>query len=131
MPMSNSDTAVSAQLFDARSKEFSKIEKVEAPAGKLPKACGELAKRLVGSLTRGGLVVAELTAPELPFESKNVPMVEQPASRSKTGRITKQWWFWPTTIAVVLGAGVATYLLMNRKTPNYNVLDVPNPLTPP
>jgi hypothetical protein len=126
--MSNSEATLTAQLFDGRSKEFSKIERVDVPMGKIKKGSETLAKQLLGNLATGGLVLAEVTAPVVSLENEKVPYVETPTrAHKKTKSVFERWWFW-TAVGVVLAGGAGAAFLLARKNPNFNVLNVQNPI---
>jgi hypothetical protein len=134
--MSNSDGLLAGQLFDARSKEFSKIEKIESPMGRLSKASSDLASKLLGNVMSSGSVLAEVNMaldgpPPADFTAPKERPVKQYAtgSESEEKSIFQKWWFWALLGGVAAG-GAGAYYKFGRKDPNHNVLNVTNPLAP-
>jgi hypothetical protein len=117
---------VQAQLFDVRSKEFSRVEEIAFSADRTKKTAEELAKKLVGDLSNDGLVMKQLNADVVP--SFPTSQAESPRYReySASKPFYKTWWFW--TIVGVAAAGGASTLLFVRPTPDYRIVNVQNPL---
>lgn len=134
--MSNGRSEVVAQLFDIRTKEFSKIEKIEASESELQFSGRKLAKKLLESLSKTGSIVMEsspsqeaassrIRAP-LPKQSAS-PVIREKDSSKNSMAIHKQWWFWTALGVVVVGAG-GYFLLGKKSDPSFNILEIDNPL---
>jgi hypothetical protein len=128
--MSNSEISITAQLFDVRTREFSRIERVETVSGKADTASQDVAQRLLRNLTPDGMVATESSAGASAVAREEVvPIVEPPAKYpSERTAITKKWWFWTAIAVVVVGGGLGAFLLLGRKDAAFNVLNVNNPL---
>lgn len=127
--ISRSKVEVRGQLFDARAREFSKVERITTSPGRVSKASSDLAKKLMQSVTRGGFVLAEVTAPTLPLKTQRMPVATTTSSSKEKGGLMQKWWFW-AAVGVVVAGTVGGIVLATRKSPNYNVLNVPNPIAP-
>jgi hypothetical protein len=119
-PGSGGGALLTGQLFDARTMEFSRIERADAIPGGVDAAGDELARKLLRHVTRDGSVLADLAEPSLPAEPDATPP-ERFQEAVKGGGIFRQWWFW-TALAVIAGGGA--FLLFGRTSPQYNTLKV-------
>ena len=139
VPIQPGRSSVTAQLFDVRTREFSKVEKLEVADSDLQSSGRKLAKKLILNLTRSGAIVVEQKEvvpskePALNPSKVSSPTVVVPAKRksrpsSDENPFYRQWWFW-TAVGVVVAAGAgASILLLTKKDPEYNVLVIDNPL---
>jgi hypothetical protein len=128
--VSEDQLTLTAQLYDTRSKEFSKIERMDTPKGKIRSASEKLARALVENLTVSGGVVAWLqpgaTVPGLAEGAPGQPPLQQGISRAEKP-FYKTWWFWTIVGGAVVG-GTAGIVLGTKSGADSNVLVIPNPL---
>ncbi len=118
--------SAAAQIFDVRSKEFSKIEAVALDRKRVKKSAEELAKKLLADVTIDGLVI-----PQLKPELEAFPVTAEPGGPKSVLIIVpspfyETWWFW-TIVGVAVAGGTAGIFLL-RSTPDYHVVNVGNPL---
>ncbi len=120
------ESNLSAQMYDTRSKEFTKIEKIGMSTGKIKKASEELVEKLLTNLTTSGFVVAEISQPpDLPPDI----IADRPGPKEGDFKkpLYKQWWFW-TIVGGVVAGGTGGFLLTQKGKTSFNVLDIQNPL---
>lgn len=133
-PQKKSKATFTAQFYDARSKEFTKIEKVEASKSRVKKRAKTLAGKLLANLTLSGLVVAEIRDPKAPLPKAALkPPVATSARFQKKGEkstpIYGKWWFW-TIVGVAAAGGAGAFLLLKKSDPSFNILSIQNPVGP-
>jgi len=124
------EVILTGQLYDSRSQEFSKIRDVRTRRGKVSTGADTLAKKLLNDITVGGNIIADIgesTPGPGPFkydptQDKNVVF-----HTDKKQSVFTKWWFW-TIIGAAVAGGVGIFLLTRQSNPNFNVLDINNPL---
>jgi hypothetical protein len=132
----NGRSTVSAQLFDVRTKEFSKVERMEVADADVQFSGRKIARRLLDHLSRTGSIIPESVAAAgesgsrikaNPSKQTASPVVRERRSSKEGLAIHKKWWFWTAVGVVVAGAG-GYFLLGKKSDPSFNVLEIDNPI---
>ncbi len=122
---------LTGQIYDTRSKEFSKIVQRETSTRKLKKGAQDLAAALMENITNGGLVVAQISSDKtLPVVDTKAPVTKPAEVSSSFGpdSIFRKWWFWTAVGVVVVGVGGYFAATQLKSPADYNSILVDNPL---
>ena len=124
-----SNLTLVSQIYDVRSREFSKIVLVKSTRGKIKKGSRTVAKELLKNITKDGLVVPQLGKGDEKLPQAYGPLGGSTPTRSKEkkGGIFSKWWLW-AIVAGVAGAAAAGVIIGVGGGSDGNVLEVPNPL---
>ncbi len=114
-----------AQLYDARSNEFSKIMEVNFEERSIAKQSKSLGKKIMNQLSNQGFVLADVNLKENE-QSLKQHLDGSGSSVSSTGRrpFYKKSWFWYSLGAVAVLGGSYYLLKDSLGQKNYNVLKV-------
>ena len=130
---SKGDKVLLGQLYDSRSKEFSKIESQKMSKGNIGGAATKLSKKLREHLSVSGYVVAELSPGA---EGEVLSTIEQRVEDERSSDsidkkpLYKKWWFWAIVGGVAAGGAGTFFLIKQNSDPDFNVLAIDNPLAP-
>ena len=118
-----------AQLFDARSKEFSKVVSVDFSERRVSSASRAIARKVLDQLTQSGLVIADLGSrprdkPNFKARENNFKKASKKNKTKSSGKsIFKKTWFWGA-VAGVVAVGVGSIFLLKKDESDFNILDV-------
>ncbi|MCB0308124.1 MAG: PEGA domain-containing protein [Bdellovibrionales bacterium] len=121
-------SVISTQLFDIKTKRFSKIEAMEVANSNVQSSGKKMAKKILAHLSSTGKVIAGVGQRAVTID-KEISREDTPIIRERDRAplmLHKKWWFWTALGVVAVGAGA--FLVLNKKDPGYNLLTIDNPL---